>query len=166
VVVKPSISAGSNDTARYAAGDPRVAAHVARLHAEGRAAMIQPYVEQVDEAGETALIYLGGDYSHSVRKGPMLRTGSQIVDGLYVEEEISPRDPTDDERALAERVIAYAGERFGRLPYARVDLLPGPVLIELELTEPSLFFGHAPGSAERLARALTSPQTRSLSSAR
>ena len=40
---------------------------------------------------------------------------------------------------------------------ARIDLLPsadGPRLLELELTEPSLFFAHAPGSAARMARAL------------
>jgi hypothetical protein len=42
--------------------------------------------------------------------------------------------------------------------YARVDLIRdaegAPVLLELELTEPSLFFAHAPGSAERFARAV------------
>jgi hypothetical protein len=27
-----------------------------------------------------------------------------------------------------------------------------PMLLELEMTEPSLFFAHAPGSADRLAR--------------
>jgi hypothetical protein len=36
-----------------------------------------------------------------------------------------------------------------------VDLLPGPdgnpVLVELELTEPSLFLGYAPGAASTLA---------------
>jgi O-ureido-D-serine cyclo-ligase len=29
-----------------------------------------------------------------------------------------------------------------------------PVVLELELTEPSLFFVHAPGSAQRFARAV------------
>jgi hypothetical protein len=37
--------------------------------------------------------------------------------------------------------------------YARVDLIRddagAPVLLELELTEPSLFFAHAAGAAER-----------------
>ena len=45
-----------------------------------------------------------------------------------------------------------------RLLYARVDLIPGadgePVLLELELTEPSLFFGHAADAAPRLADAI------------
>jgi hypothetical protein len=52
--------------------------------------------------------------------------------------------------------MAWVTERFGPLLYARVDLLPGdePALLELELTEPSLFFAHAPGAAERFARAV------------
>lgn len=47
------------------------------------------------------------------------------------------------------------------LAYARVDLLPGPdghpCLLELELTEPSLFFDQAPGSAARFAALLADP---------
>jgi len=41
--------------------------------------------------------------------------------------------------------------------YARVDLLPsptGPQLLELELTEPSLFFADAPGATERFVAAI------------
>jgi len=42
--------------------------------------------------------------------------------------------------------------------YARVDLIRGdhgaPVVLELELTEPSLFLAQAAGSAERLAAAI------------
>ena len=45
-----------------------------------------------------------------------------------------------------------------RLLYARVDLIPGPdgdpVLVELELTEPSLFLGYADGAPDRLATAI------------
>ena len=41
--------------------------------------------------------------------------------------------------------------------YARVDLLPGPdgpVVIELELTEPSLFLGYAGRRRDRFASAI------------
>ena len=45
-----------------------------------------------------------------------------------------------------------------RLLYARVDLLPDeagdPVVIELELTEPSLWLSSSPGAADRLAAAI------------
>jgi glutathione synthase/RimK-type ligase-like ATP-grasp enzyme len=154
LVVKPAVGAGSLDAARHDDHGP-AAAHVARLHGEGRVALVQPYVEAVEEAGETALVYLGGEYSHAARKGPMLGAAGATDDsGLFLSEEITPREPTAAERAAGDRVMAWVHERFGRLLYARVDLLGGdePAVLELELTEPSLFLGHAPGATERLAR--------------
>lgn len=51
----------------------------------------------------------------------------------------------------------------GPLLYARVDLIPDdegrPVLLELELTEPSLFFGVAPGALDRFADAVVARVT-------
>ena len=158
-VVKPTVSAGSRDTARY---DPsereRAFAHVAALHAAGRTAMVQPYLEAVDVAGETALLFIGGTYSHAIRKGPLLLPGEGFVEGLFAPEDITPREPSEAERALAERVLAVTPGGRDQLLYARVDLLPGtagaPVLIELELTEPSMFLEHDDGAADRLAAAI------------
>jgi hypothetical protein len=156
LVVKPTVSAGARDTARH--DDPVAAGeHVAALHAGGRVAMVQPYVEAVEEAGETALLYLDGAYSHAIRKGPLLvGDAEQDPTGLFITEDIRPREPSPDERAAADRVMDWVTERFGTLLYARVDLLPGdePALLELELTEPSLFLAHADGATERLARAI------------
>jgi len=156
LVVKPTVSAGARDTARH--DDPAAAAeHVAQLHAAGRTAMIQPYVDGVDQLGETALLYFDGAYSHAIRKGPLLVEGAQHdPSGLFVTEDIAPREPSEPERAAADRVMAWVRERFGTLLYARVDLLPAnePILLELELTEPSLFLGHADGAADRLTDAI------------
>jgi glutathione synthase/RimK-type ligase-like ATP-grasp enzyme len=158
LVVKPSVSAGARATARYLASErDAIAAHVRRLHAEGRTAMVQPYLGAVDEAGETALLYLGGELSHAIRKGPLLERGKGEPDGLFAEEDIRPRDPSPAELALGERALAAMTARFGALLYARVDLLPspdGPVIVEVELTEPSLFLGHAEGAPARLAEAI------------
>ena len=156
-VVKPSIGAGSKDTARYRRHEvARAADHVARLLAQGRSAMLQPYLGRVDEVGETALIYLGGEFSHAIRKGPLLRAGAALVEGLFAPEQITPRQPQPDELAVARQ--AYAAIGSSRPVYARIDLIRGaddaPVVLELELTEPSLFFAHAPGSAQRFAHAL------------
>ena len=75
-VVKPTISAGSRDTARYGPGDEaRARAHVAQLLSEGRAVMVQPYLAAVDDRGESALVFFAGEYSHAIRKGQMLRRG-------------------------------------------------------------------------------------------
>lgn len=159
-VVKPAVGAGGKDTARYAAGGDVAAAelHVAGLHRTGRTAMIQPYLSGVDTHGETGLVFLGGTYSHSIRKEPLLAAGAAEVEGLYREETVSARAPDPAELALAEQALQVVPGGPAQLLYARVDLLPGPagtpVLIELELTEPSLFLCCAPGAAERFAAAI------------
>jgi len=163
-VIKPAVSAGSVDTGRYDCGSPDqgalAAAHVARLQTAGRLVMVQPYVSSVDTYGETALLYLGGAYSHAIRKGPMLRGPDGGEAGLFVEEQITARAPTEAERALAEATLGALPFPADTLLYARVDLLDsgagssGPVVIEVELTEPSLFVGTAPGASERFAAAL------------
>jgi O-ureido-D-serine cyclo-ligase len=161
VVVKPSVSAGARDTARYRPSERAEArAHTEALLAEGRTVMIQPYLDAVDDHGETALVHVGGVFSHAFRKGPILVPGSVFVDGLYVEERISEREPTDAEREVAQSALDAARRLTGEdLLYARVDLLPGPdgspVVLELELTEPSLFHAISPGSVERFADAIT-----------
>ena len=159
LVVKPAVSAGSRDTASHAAGDAgrrAAAAHVARLHEQGRVAMIQPYLDEVDEAGETALLYCEGSYSHAIRKGPMLLAGEASVDGLFAPEDISRREPRAVEREVADAVMAEVARRFGEPPlYGRVDLIgERPVVLELELTEPSLFFAYDEGAAQLFAEAI------------
>jgi len=163
-VVKPTVSAGSRHTARFGPGEEaRAAALVADIHAGGRTAMVQPYLSAIDELGETALMYFDGVYSHAVRKGPILRPGVEPTGEVFAAEEIDPRDPPADERALADQVVAHVRGRFGDLAYTRVDVVRGPdgvggspLLLELELTEPSLFFGYADGAAERFAQAIRS----------
>jgi glutathione synthase/RimK-type ligase-like ATP-grasp enzyme len=161
-VIKPSVGAGSLDTDLSDEGDRgRAQAHVSRLQAAGRDVMVQPYLSGVDHRGETALLYLGGEYSHAVRKGSMLTNADQVAYSLYRPEEITPRKATAAERAVAERVLAAVPGGPDRLLYARVDLISGqegetPVLLELELTEPSLYLGHADDAPSRFAGAIVS----------
>jgi hypothetical protein len=147
-VVKPSIGAGSRGAGRFTADRTAAArVHAAELHDAGRVVLVQPYLDAVDAAGETSLIYLDGRFSHAIRKGPMLGSsaayGLDETLGLYLEENISPRDPDPAEVGVGDAAVAFLRERFDGTPlYTRVDLLPstdGPVVIELELTEPSLF---------------------------
>ncbi|WP_229400070.1 ATP-grasp domain-containing protein [Micromonospora okii] len=165
-VIKPAVSAGSQDTGRYDLADPGhrelAAAHLRRLSDAGRLAMVQPYLTAVDTAGETALLYLTGPeglrFSHAIRKGPMLTGPDLGPDGLYRAEEISPRAATPEQAAVAGRALAAVPGGAERLLYARVDLIPGPdgspVLVELELTEPSLFLGQDALAPARLAEAI------------
>jgi glutathione synthase/RimK-type ligase-like ATP-grasp enzyme len=162
VVVKPAVSAGSIDTARHGPHERDAAeAHVARLHADGRTAMAQPYLAAVEGArGETALVHIGGEFSHAVRKGPMLVPGRKVVGDLFVEEDIRPATATVAETRVGELALAAVPGGAADLLYARVDLVPGPdgapVVLELELVEPSLFLAHVPGTAETLVAAITS----------
>ena len=156
LVVKPAISAGSQDTIRHH-HRARAETHARQLLAAGRVVMAQPYVPSVDHDGEIALVHLGGAFSHSVRKGPILQApGTIFAEGLFAPEDISPRSaPRAAERAVAEQALAAVPG--GPLLYARVDLVEGadgPLVLELELVEPSLFLGRAPGAAERLAAAI------------
>jgi len=162
-VVKPAISAGSRDTTRYDLGSPEqralAAGHATSLLAAGRTVMVQPYLKAVDTAGETALVYFDGVFSHAIRKGPMLDGSAEPAEnGLYTSERIEPREPTDAEFAVAARVLTEVP--FGPLLYARVDLIPNaegaPTLLELELTEPSLFLGWSTGAPDRFADAIVS----------
>ncbi|MEV8632956.1 hypothetical protein AB0395_14990 [Streptosporangium sp. NPDC051023] len=150
-VVKPSVSAGARDTIRTGDRDKAVA-HAARLTAEGRTAMIQPYLDMVEAEGETSLLYFGGRFSHAVRRNPMLAGKAAAPDADNARAEL--RTPDADQLALAERVLV----EFPQVLYARVDLVRladgSPALIEVELTEPYLFLRYAPGAADTFARAL------------
>ncbi|WP_144121597.1 ATP-grasp domain-containing protein [Catellatospora sichuanensis] len=162
-VIKPSVSAGSRDTGRYGPADAAQAvAHVRRLQAAGRITMVQPYLPAVDSYGETALLFFADPatgrlaYSHAIRKGPMLTGPDEGLETLYKPEEITPRVPTAAERAVGQAVVATLPDG---LVYARVDLIPdergNPLLVELELTEPSVFMLHDENAATRLATAIT-----------
>ena len=160
-VVKPTVSAGSKDTYRISAGDAgRSQRAVEAIHASGRPALVQPYLADVDELGETALLFADGVFSHAMRKGPLLRPDHDAadVDGLFLQEEMTVREPSEDERRVAASVMESVIARFGSAPlYARVDLLPsaeGPQVLEVELVEPSLFLEHVPEAAEAYADAV------------
>lgn len=155
-VVKPTVGAGSRDAQRYQRSEREAAiAHVRRLLDAGRHVLVQPYLHAVDEHGETALLFFEGRFSHAIRKAPLLRRGEGPTRALFKEEHIQPREPSDAEHALAAAVLASLP--FETLVYARVDLLPsatGPQLLELELTEPSVFLPYGEGAAARFADVL------------
>jgi O-ureido-D-serine cyclo-ligase len=156
VVVKPAVGAGSRGARRFQGDGAGAKAHAQALLDDGRDVLIQPYLGRVDTLGETSLLYFDGVYSHAIRKGPLLAANADATRALFAAERIAAREPGADERAVADAVLAALP--FEPLLYARVDLLRGadgaPQLLELELTEPSLFFNFAPGSAERFVAAI------------
>ncbi len=164
VVVKPSVSAGSNDTYRLGADDgSAVAKAVQAIIDSDRVAIVQPYLDSVDTYGERGCVYVDGRFDHSFTKAALLQPGEQHVEGLFVVETVAPATLSSQERAVADHVNSWLTERFGPLLYARVDLLAseaGPQVIEVELIEPSLFFETDPSSADRFAAAVSNAARR------
>jgi glutathione synthase/RimK-type ligase-like ATP-grasp enzyme len=161
-VVKPTISGGGYQTARYGEGEADHAearGHIAHLLDEGRSVMVQPYQSAVDVHAEVGLIFLGGEYSHAIRKGALLPPGTRATKGLYTDEVITPAEPSTEQRAVAAETLRVAEGILGPTTYARVDLVPteegGSAVLELELLDPALFFDHHPPGAARFAEVLS-----------
>ena len=155
-VIKPSVASGGIDAARYVSQGVEVARrHVDRLHREGQTALVQPYVPAVDAGAETALIFFGNAVSHAVGKQGLLEPDVGTIYGLWERQVITPRTARADQHALAGRVLHAVHERFGRTAYARVDLVDDadgrPIVMELELIEPSLFLDLAPEAVGRFS---------------
>ena len=153
-VVKPTVSAGARDTRRFAAGADSTD-HATALLAAGRTVMVQPYQRAVDEVGETAVLFFLGRHSHAAGKAAVLVP--DLADPNAVA--ITPREASAAELEVAQ--AALAGVPWPEpLLYARIDLVPGPdgepVLMELEITEPSLFLARSAGAADRFAAAICS----------
>lgn len=159
VVVKPTVGAGSKGAKLFHDDPAGATEHVAALHAMGKVAMIQPYLDQVDDQGETALVYIGGEFSHGARKAAILSRDMSWSTGIYADEKVVAAQATPAERELADRILTTLPgivPEAADLAYARIDLLPtadGPVVLELELTEPSLFLGLDPEAPARAAAA-------------
>jgi hypothetical protein len=152
-VVKPVVSAGAKDTGRYqpVSAESRALAiqHAMSLLDSGRWVMIQKYVQSVDTAGETCLTFVDGEFRHAAHKKALLSGPAEELSS-YREEEMSPVEATAAQLDVAQRALQVAAEAVGLaepLLYARVDLVEGedgvPTVIEVELTEPSLWLQYS-----------------------
>jgi glutathione synthase/RimK-type ligase-like ATP-grasp enzyme len=158
-VIKPAVASGGIGAARFVArGVEAARAHVADLHEAGHTALVQPYLPAVDGEGETALVFLGDRFSHAVSKLGVLDADAGPVFGLWERQVVAPRAARADQLAAAERALRAVRERVGPTTYARVDVVDGgdgrPVVMEVELIEPTLFLPLAPDAAVRFAAVL------------
>ncbi|MBX9721913.1 MAG: hypothetical protein K2X81_11000 [Candidatus Obscuribacterales bacterium] len=111
--------------------------------------MVQEYLDAVEGYGERSLSFIDGKFSHCVRKTAFQKLA---VAGGAGE---TPQEVSEDELAQAHKILSFLKEK----PlYARVDLVRNsknqPLLMELELLEPSLFLQTKPSAAELFADAL------------
>lgn len=143
-VVKPTAGAGARYAARYTPKERGTAVgQLARMHAEGLTAMVQPYLANIDVRGERALQFFAGRLLHASRKGAVLERGTPYDGAKTPHPRLEVWQPTAAERAVAERALAAVPGGADTVLYARVDLVDGddgqPLVMELELVEPNLF---------------------------
>jgi len=155
VVVKPSVGGGARGVAAFAPDEHALArAHVDALAAQGHAAMVQPRIASLAERGEVDVVVIDGEVTHAVGKHvDVSRAPAATPSGAS---RAVRRAPSEQERRVALSALR-AVPCDGPLCYARVDLVAtdeGPTVLELEVIEPFLFLGEAPGAARTLARAI------------
>ncbi len=150
VIVKPTIGLATYGVKKFSL--PRqideYRVHMREL-CQKHAVLIQKFMPEVMEYGERSLMYFNGEYSHAVRKSPF----QALAHAGGAGEEAAKA--SNEEVAFGHKVL----NTLETTPvYARVDIVPGdngkPLLMELELVEPSLFLGFESGAAERFAEAL------------
>ena len=152
VVVKPAVGAGGRRLTRL----PRVADLGAGplLDPAGAPAedlVVQAFVPTIGQ-GEHSLVMIAGEPSHLVRKVPA--AGEFRVQASYGGTELLVEPD-----ATAARVAELLRARVADLAYARIDYVldedGGPLVMELELTEPDLFLRHCPDAARALVEHVT-----------
>ena len=165
VVVKPNVSAASADTGLFEPHDPAARSLAERILGDGKVVMVQPAIASVAEVGERSLILFDGEIVHAIRKGPLLALGGGLLGEDY-QETITAELAPDDECALAVAALGVVAEVFTELGvpqacpplYARVDVARDasdrPIIMELELFEPSYFLDLLPGAEHRFADAV------------
>ena len=152
VVVKPAVSATAYGTHRVRRAEAaRIAWEMQQLPA-ATDFLVQPFLPEIEAAGEWSLVFFRGRFSHSVRKRPA--GGDFRVQTEYGGSSVAERAPP----AVVEAGAAVLRAVEGPWLYARVDGIEtanGFLLMELEMLEPMLFFGIEPEAAARFATALS-----------
>lgn len=159
-VVKPTVGSYSKNVKRFVrAATDEALEHVHRIFGQGRSVILQPYLSSVDRLGETNLTYFDRVYSHAIRKSALLMSDG-TVNGPTADFRAA-RVADADEQAVALAILDATVEHLGLerpLLYGRVDLIRGndgtPMLLELDICEPSLSFPFCGGGAARFARTL------------
>jgi glutathione synthase/RimK-type ligase-like ATP-grasp enzyme len=119
--------------------------------ARSSGALLQEFVPEIVERGEVSLMFCDGAFSHAVSK--RAKAGDFRVQQDFGGT-VRPITPSAGLLSFAERVLSSVRSTC---LYARVDLVEttrGPLLMELELIEPELFFTVVPAAADRFADAI------------
>lgn len=155
--LKPVVGADSSGTLKFNNDEPGIT--MAEKHLEQwlpqSAMMLQPFLSEVENFGETSAIYFNGSFSHAVRKIPV--KGDYRVQDTFGALDVKYQ-PNAIEMALSKACLDFLAVKFKGVMYARFDFLhdtQGCVYLnEAELIEPSLFFKHSPQGATNFAQSI------------
>ncbi len=154
LILKPAVSASAELT--YLIGGQSEWSDQARAILTRGDLLLQPFIESIGTQGELSLIYvhdgLRYGFSHAVLKAPA--SGDFRVQADFGGSAVAI-DPGEELKALGLRALEALPTE---VLFARVDLVDwqtGPLIGELELIEPELFFRCNPRAAAFFVRCLT-----------
>lgn len=151
IVIKPTISAGADDTFRIHKSNYDIFIDDLKSTFKNRPFLVQPFMENITAEGEFSVFFFGDTYSHTILKTPK-------TNDFRVQEEHGGRltlvEPEDDLLNVARtmRDMIEPEPLYTRADYVRTDN-DSFALMELELIEPSLYFNMDPESPKRFAKA-------------
>jgi len=148
VVAKPAVGAGGRRMGRLPdVGALRSSPLVSAGGVVLEDLLVQEFLPAVQTAGEYSLVVVAGQRSHLVHK--VAAVGEFRVQASHGGTEYLV-DPDDATAEVEQAVLPLVGH----LAYARVDYVVepqrGPLVMEIELTEPDLFLRHHPPAARQL----------------
>jgi glutathione synthase/RimK-type ligase-like ATP-grasp enzyme len=124
--------------------------------ARASGALLQEFVPEILDRGETSLMYCDGVFSHAVSKHA--KAGDYRVQKDFGGD-VRPVIPSPDVIAFSDRVVSTVPSSC---LFARVDVVEtdgAPILMELELIEPELYFLVVPSAAGRYATSISNRLT-------
>lgn len=150
IVIKPTISAGADDTFRIHKSNYDIYIDDLKSVFTDRPFLVQPFIDNITTEGEFSVFFFGDTYSHTILKTPK-------TNDFRVQEEHGGRltlvEPEEHllDVAHATREIIEPEPLYTRADYVRTDE-DTFALMELELIEPSLYFNMDPESPKRFAK--------------
>ncbi len=151
IVVKPAVSLNGQDTYLLSLSNITRIEEIILSLLKDRDVLIQEFIPEIQTQGEISLIYFNKKFSHAIRKIPA--QNEFRVHSEYGGKKQSTK--ASEQSLLYARTIL--NEIKSDLLYARVDLVEskrGPILIELELTDPMLYLATQEDAAQNFAKAV------------
>lgn len=151
LVIKPAVSLNGHDTYLLNKSESVKIEKLILDLTQDRDLLIQEFIPEIRTKGEVSLVFFNKKFNHAVRKVP-------AKNEFRVHSEYGG---TRTSTITSPEATAYATALLKQIPdnllFARVDIVEakkGPILIELELTDPTLYLATSDGAAKQFASAI------------